>query len=177
MAMHTGLGRLDPSGTAALLHELGYDGVGCGLGDAAALRSALEPLGLDVLSSYATLDLTGDQDAQLGRIEAEMDALAGGFGEIGRDPRRGRRGRGRGLAPDRRARRRSPARTGAPHGGGPRALSAHGLLARDHRGGRHADEVRPAGGGRLLQPLPLPPPRRGARARALLRKATPTSRR
>ena len=82
MAMHTGLGRLDPSETAALLDELGYDGVGCGLGDAAALRSALEPLGLDVLSSYATLDLTGDQDAQLGRIEAEMAALAGGFGEI-----------------------------------------------------------------------------------------------
>ena len=42
MAMHTGLGRVDPSETA-LLDELGYDGVGCGLGDAAALQAPWNP--------------------------------------------------------------------------------------------------------------------------------------
>lgn len=82
VAMHTGLGRLVPAEVATLLDELGYDGVACGLGSAAALRAACEPLGLDVFSSYATLDLTGDLGPQLAAIEKEMDALEGGFGEI-----------------------------------------------------------------------------------------------
>jgi len=81
-AMHTGLGGLAPAEAAALLAELGYDGVACGPGGAAALRAACEPLGLDVWSSYATLDLRADLAPQLVAVEAEMEALRGGPGAI-----------------------------------------------------------------------------------------------
>lgn len=81
-AMHTGLGGLAPAEAAALLDELGYDGVACGPGEAAALRATCEPRGLDVWSSYATLDLGRGSERQLDAIVDEMRALQGGPGEI-----------------------------------------------------------------------------------------------
>lgn len=82
VAMHTGLGGLGPEEAARLLDELRYDGVACGLGQAAAFRAACEPLGMDVWSSYATLNLSKELFPQLERIEAEMRALEGGPGSI-----------------------------------------------------------------------------------------------
>ena len=80
--MHTGLGGLSPRAAATELDALGFDGVACGLGSAARFRAACDPLGMDVFSSYAVLDLAGDLKPLLVRIEEEMAALAGGPGMI-----------------------------------------------------------------------------------------------
>lgn len=81
-AMHTGLGQLEPQAAANLLAELGFSGVSCALGDASAFRAACEPLGLDVVSAYAILDLGAPLEPQLRAIETEMSALSGGPGSI-----------------------------------------------------------------------------------------------
>ena len=91
IAMNTGTrGPLDEQ--AALLAELGFDGIGWDLAGLAPARSAFERRGLDVQSAYGVLDLrsvpdgdaaaAAELEARLAPLRAAMEALRGGPGML-----------------------------------------------------------------------------------------------
>jgi sugar phosphate isomerase/epimerase/SAM-dependent methyltransferase len=90
-AMNTGM-RGTPEEQAALLAELGFDGVGWDLGDLRRARTAMEARGLDVLSAYAVLDVVAEnpdpklaaesRNARLAPLREAMEALRGGPGML-----------------------------------------------------------------------------------------------
>ena len=91
IAMNTGTrGPLEEQ--AALLAELGFDGVGWDLAGLAQARSAFERRGLDVQSAYGVLDLravpdgdaaaAAELEARLAPLRAAMEALRGGPGMV-----------------------------------------------------------------------------------------------
>jgi sugar phosphate isomerase/epimerase len=85
-AMHTGTGGGSPDAQAALVAELGFDGLAWGLEGLAAARFAAEQRGGDVISAYAVLDVDAvtpnDDDPALASLVAAMEALRGGPGQL-----------------------------------------------------------------------------------------------
>jgi sugar phosphate isomerase/epimerase/SAM-dependent methyltransferase len=90
-AMHTGTGGGAIDGQAALVAELGFDGLALGLDDLAAARLACEARGRDVASAYAVLTLPAlAADAPtavplaplLAPLRAALAQLAGGPGQL-----------------------------------------------------------------------------------------------
>lgn len=85
-AMHTGTGGGSIDAQAALVAELGFDGLAWGLEELAAARFAAERRGGDVISAYAVLDVDAvtpaDNDAALAPLVAAMETLRGGPGQL-----------------------------------------------------------------------------------------------
>ncbi len=87
-AMHTGTGGGATDAQAALVQELGYDGLAYSIDDFAAARAACERRSLDAISGYAVLDLATARDdddaraAALAPLRAAMRALQGGPGQL-----------------------------------------------------------------------------------------------
>ena len=82
VAMHTGLGSGTMQEQAALVRELGFDGVAWDCGRLPEVRRVCEALGGDVYSAYAVLDLGADAGERLQPLYAAMQALAGGPGML-----------------------------------------------------------------------------------------------
>ncbi len=97
-AMHTGTGGGAADAQAALVRELGFDGIAGDLEHTAELRHACEARGGDLVSSYAVLDVAraaaSGVNEGLAPLRAGLQALAGGPGmlwlalqQTGRAPR------------------------------------------------------------------------------------------
>ncbi len=90
VAMHTATGGGSIDEQAALVGELGFDGLAWSLADLPVARAACERRGMDVASAYAVLTLPAagaddDQTALAARLQPlheAMQALAGGPGQL-----------------------------------------------------------------------------------------------
>ncbi len=82
VAMHTGTGGGTVDAQAALVRELGFDGLAWDLDRIAEVRRACEARGGDVFSAYGVLDLGAGFPERLAPLRAAMQALAGGPGML-----------------------------------------------------------------------------------------------
>ena len=82
VAMHTGTGNGTVDERAALVHELGFDGLAWDLDRLPEVRRACEARGSDLYAAYGVVDLGASAEERLLPLREAMQALAGGPGML-----------------------------------------------------------------------------------------------